>query len=94
MRVENRFSHTAIKEYYSGSFEDLVNVLKKNKSKLAVDPSRREFQEKKLKPEFDSSVLKLKPLMQKIELTDELIDQIVYKLYGLTDEEIGVVEGG
>jgi hypothetical protein len=27
-----------------------------------------------------------------IELTDKLIDQIVYKLYGLTEEEIRVVE--
>jgi hypothetical protein len=32
--------------------------------------------------------------MQKIELTDKLIDQIVYKLYALTDGEIGVVESG
>jgi hypothetical protein len=32
------------------------------------------------------------PLKNQIQLTDELIDQIVYKLYGLTEEEIGVVE--
>jgi len=35
----------------------------------------------------------LKPLMAKIDATDALIDQIVYKLYGLTDEEIAIVEG-
>jgi hypothetical protein len=29
----------------------------------------------------------------KIQLTDDLIDQIVYKLYGLTEEEIAIVEG-
>lgn len=28
----------------------------------------------------------------KIEQTDELIDEIVYELYGLTDEEIEIVE--
>lgn len=28
----------------------------------------------------------------KIEKTDELIDKIVYELYGLTDEEIEIVE--
>jgi type II restriction/modification system DNA methylase subunit YeeA len=28
----------------------------------------------------------------KIERTDELIDEIVYELYGLTDEEIEIVE--
>ena len=29
-----------------------------------------------------------------IEFTDELIDQIVYRLYGLTPEEIKIVECG
>ena len=28
----------------------------------------------------------------KIEQTDELIDEIVYEMYGLTDEEIKIVE--
>jgi hypothetical protein len=32
-------------------------------------------------------------LVQRIEATDRLIDQIVYRLYGLTEEEIAVVEG-
>ena len=36
---------------------------------------------------------KLKPLLARIEATDWLIDQIVYKLYGLMEEEIVVVEG-
>jgi hypothetical protein len=31
-------------------------------------------------------------LEAKIEETDELIDEIVYELYGLTDEEIEIVE--
>lgn len=31
-------------------------------------------------------------LEEKIEKTDELIDQIVYELYGLTEEEIEIVE--
>ena len=33
-------------------------------------------------------------LVARIEATDWLIDQIVYKLYGLTEEEIAIVEGG
>ena len=28
-----------------------------------------------------------------IEATDRQIDRLVYELYGLTDEEIGIVEG-
>jgi len=30
---------------------------------------------------------------QKIEKTDGLIDQVVYQLYGLSEEEVAVVEG-
>ena len=32
-------------------------------------------------------------LKEEIEKTDKLIDQKVYELYGLTDEEIKIVEG-
>lgn len=35
----------------------------------------------------------LEEVDEKIERTDTLIDQIVYKLYGLTEEEIAIVEG-
>jgi hypothetical protein len=34
-----------------------------------------------------------KELVAQIDATDDLIDQVVYRLYGLTEEEIGVVEG-
>jgi len=46
-----------------------------------------------LRSEFEGSKKKLDPLMERIEKTDELIDAGVYKLYGLTDEEIGIVKG-
>ncbi len=36
---------------------------------------------------------RLAPLMRRIRRTDWLIDQVVYQAYGLTEEEIGVVEG-
>ena len=31
-------------------------------------------------------------LDEKIERTDDLIDEIVYELYGLTDKEIEIIE--
>ena len=34
----------------------------------------------------------LLPIKEKLRRTDWLIDQIVYKLYGLTEEEIKIVE--
>jgi hypothetical protein len=56
-----------------------------------LDITRREPQEK-IKEELEDSLSKLKPFISRIEATDNLIDQIVYKLYGLTEEEIHMVE--
>ena len=36
---------------------------------------------------------KLLPLRERIRQTDGLIDAVVYRLYGLTEEEIWIVEG-
>jgi len=63
----------------------------KNKQKLRIDPARRDFQDR-LSAEFDTSIQRLTPIKRKIEMTDHLIDQIVYKLYGLTKDEIKIVE--
>ena len=42
--------------------------------------------------EFNVSVGKLAPLLKRIKATDELIDAIIYKHYGLTEDEIKIVE--
>ena len=34
----------------------------------------------------------LTPLKARIKATDTLIDEIVYRLYGLTEEEIKIIE--
>lgn len=44
-------------------------------------------------PSLLASVGKLRPLRERIEGTDRLIDQIVYRLYGLSEEEIRIIEG-
>ena len=67
-------------------------MLRKNRKKLAIDPARREPAEA-LRAEFEGSVGKLGPLRERIRQTDELIDAVVYELYGLTEEEITIVEG-
>jgi hypothetical protein len=82
---------TAIKEYHDNDFNHLLDVLKKNKNKLTIDPSNRKTQEL-FEKHFAKSMTVLEPLKEKIQTTDELIDQIVYKLYNLTPEEIEVVE--
>ena len=44
-----------------------------------------------VKLNFDSEK---EPIDRQIKATDKKIDQLVYQLYGLTEEEIKVVEGG
>ena len=45
------------------------------------------------KPTSERSLERVLPLKDRLAKTDALIDQAVYRLYGLTEEEIGVVEG-
>lgn len=96
--IEGLKNKTKIKEYYKGNigWDGFIESLEQNKraiqSAKGLDITRREPQET-IRAEIDTSVAKLKPILETIELTDKLIDQIVYKLYGLTEEEIAVVEG-
>jgi hypothetical protein len=91
-KVEDLTPKTKLQGYYEHDYESFLATLKKNKRKLAVDPARREPAEA-LRAEFEGSMKKLLPLREGIERTDEMIDAIVYRLYGLTEEEIGIVEG-
>jgi translation initiation factor 2B subunit (eIF-2B alpha/beta/delta family) len=90
--IDTLTNKTAVKEYHDNDFNHLLDVLKKNKNKISIDPTNRKIQES-LEKHFEESMSVLKPLKDKIKATDDLIDQIVYKLYGLTDEEIEIVEG-
>jgi len=91
-KVEDLSPKTKVQSYYEHDYESLLAVLKKNRKKLAIDPARREPGET-LRAEFEGSMKKLLPLRERIRHTDGLIDAVVYRLYGLTDEEIGIVEG-
>ncbi len=52
--------------------------------------SRKNYQT--LKNEFEESLAKIQPLLQQIKDTDAEINQMVYELYGLTEEEIKIIE--
>ena len=90
--IDTLTNKTAIKEYHDNDFNHLIDVFKKNKNKISVDPTNRKIQES-LEKNFNESLSVLQPLKAKIKATDNLIDQIVYKLYGLTQDEIEIVEG-
>ncbi|RZB33415.1 MAG: hypothetical protein SRB1_01147, partial [Desulfobacteraceae bacterium Eth-SRB1] len=90
-KIETLTNRTKLKRYYDIDFDGLLDILKKNKKKIPINLSNRQFQAN-LKNEFDQSLSKLKPMMDRIEKTDWLIDQAVYRLYGLTDEELEVLQ--
>jgi hypothetical protein len=91
VKVEDLTPKTKIQSYYEHDYDGLLAVLKKNRKLPAIDPVRREPGEA-LRAEYEGSVGKRLPLLERIRHTDELIDAVVYRLYGLTDEEIGIVE--
>ncbi len=92
VEIEALKNKTAIRGYFDLSLEELLEILKKNRGFIAADLSNRSFQES-LRRELTASCAKINPLLTRIQSTDALIDQVVYQLYSLTDEEIAVVEG-
>ena len=97
INVEDLRNKTKVKEYWKTEvgWESFIGALEQNRKAIqltkGIDVTHREPQEN-IRGEFGTSIAKLRPLLERIELTDKLIDQIVYKLYGLTEEEIAVVE--
>jgi hypothetical protein len=71
---------------------ELLDILRQNRTGLRIDPTARAFQQR-LEQEYQDSLNKLLPLKASLAATDHLIDLVVYRLYGLTDGEISIVEG-
>lgn len=91
VKLDTLASRTKLLEYFKHDWSGIKDTLVRNKKKIEFDITRREPLEK-IEVEYNSSIEKLKPLLDRIKETDALIDRIVYKLYGLTDEEIKIVE--
>lgn len=73
--------------YYILSFDEFLKELKKKK----VNTKQRKTQDL-LETEFNESVAIIHELQSKIDETDSKINQLVYELYGLTEEEISIIE--
>jgi hypothetical protein len=72
--------------------DEFFAILQKNKARLGVrlsDPALTT----RLRAAYQTSLAQVVPLNDRLARTDWLIDQIVYRLYGLTEAEIAVVEG-
>ena len=72
-------------------FDDLWEILRKNKRRIGRSLTPAFMQE--VHSAYENSLADLLPIKETLQLTDELIDQIVYRLYGLTEEEVDLVEG-
>jgi REP element-mobilizing transposase RayT len=76
-----------LQDWYSLSYAEFIKELAKKKIKLSL------AQEAEWEEYFTQEARKAQALKQQIDTTDKEIDQMVYKLYELTDEEIKIVEG-
>ncbi len=71
-------------------FDELWEILRKNKRHITKNLSPALMQA--VEQAYNESLFALLPVKERLRLTDGLIDQIVYRLYGLTEEEIQTVE--
>jgi adenine-specific DNA-methyltransferase len=90
-RIKSNFSlekiSTKLESFYEYDFKTFVAELKKQK----VTPSLK--QQDEWEEYFNSYKKEINDLQAEIKKTDTEIDQMVYKLYELTDEEVKIVEG-
>jgi len=76
-----------LKDWHKLSFGALIKELEKQKIKLSLSEQAEWMQY------FESEKSKVVSIQNIITSTDKEIDAMVYALYGLTDEEIKIVEG-
>ncbi|MBR5643547.1 MAG: N-6 DNA methylase [Salinivirgaceae bacterium] len=76
----------ALETFYTLGFGDFVKELGKQKVKLTL------VQKDELEDYFNAYQSECQSLKTAIATTDHEIDRMVYALYGLTDEEIAVIE--
>jgi len=78
---------TALQNFDQMDFAHFLKELKKQKIKLTL-PQQDEWEDY-----FDQYKTECNSISEQIAETDRKIDEMVYELYGLTEEEIKVVEG-
>jgi type I restriction-modification system DNA methylase subunit len=76
-----------LQDWYVFSYADFIKELAKKKVKLSLS------EEAEWEDYFETESKKAQELKAQIDATDKAIDAMVYGLYGLSEEEIGIVEG-
>jgi type I restriction-modification system DNA methylase subunit len=75
-----------LQDWYLLSYADFIKELAKKKVKLSLS------EEAEWEDYFETESKKAQELKAQIDATDKAIDAMVYELYGLSEEEIGIVE--
>ncbi len=99
-RVDDLSGKTYVESYYEqADATKLLEVIRRNHPRVArLDVSKpkgyraRNPARERVEKAYEVSMGRLRPLLRQLELTDRLIDRIVYRLYGLSERDITVVE--
>ena len=76
-----------LQSFYDFDFKTFIAELKRQKIKLSLT------QQDEWEEYFDTYKQEINQVQTQISQTDKEIDKMVYELYELTEEEIGIVEG-
>ncbi|MCF6366633.1 MAG: hypothetical protein L3J35_10575, partial [Bacteroidales bacterium] len=76
-----------LQNFYNYDFKTFIAELKKQKIKLSLT------QQDEWEDYFDTYKQEINQVQTQIAQTDKEIDKMVYELYELTEEEIGIIEG-
>ena len=72
--------------------DQLLEILRKNKTRLGISLSNTTVLDR-IRNEYEENLQRVLPMKERLQKTDALIDAVVYRLYGLTEEEIRVLVG-
>lgn len=75
-----------LQDWYLLSYADFIKELEKQKVKLSLS-LKAEWEDY-----FTTEAIKVNGIKTQINAADKDIDAMVYELYGLSEEEIGIVE--
>ena len=85
-KFESLISNKKLQDWYKLSYADFIKELTKQKIKLSLS------EEAEWADYFDQEKGRALEIQTQITATDKEIDQMVYELYGLSEDEIGIVE--
>ena len=80
--VDDLKNKRIIENYQHANLSEVISILKKNQKVIPIEVSSRNFQES-VETEFSISCERLRPRSRQVVKTNQLIDAIVFKLYGM-----------